>query len=252
MRTAARDVDYRVRFDEAGADGRVHAGVLLAWAQDAAWVHSTSLGFGRDWYAERGLTWLVRAAELVVVDPPSYGDEVAVRTEVTGFRRVVARRLTTVRGDGGRLAARATTDWALLDARGRPTRIPDVFAALADVGPFAPLDVRAIPTGTATTSVAIAVRARDVDPMGHANNGAYVGYVDEALDAAGFGGLTRAIPRTYRLAYLRPATPSMRVSARVAPGPVTPAPADAGVATIVRVVLERDADELLRAEVERA
>ena len=36
----------------------------MRYAQDLAWQHSTDLGFGREWYAEHGLTWLVRAAEL--------------------------------------------------------------------------------------------------------------------------------------------------------------------------------------------
>ena len=31
---------YRVRFDEAGADGRVRTGSLLRYAQDIAWRHS--------------------------------------------------------------------------------------------------------------------------------------------------------------------------------------------------------------------
>ena len=51
---------YRVRFDEAGPDGLLRTSVLLRYAQDVAWHHSTSRGFDRAWYAERGLAWLVR------------------------------------------------------------------------------------------------------------------------------------------------------------------------------------------------
>ena len=36
--------------------------------------NSTSLGFDRVWYAEQGLTWLVRAAEVGVLAPIRYGD----------------------------------------------------------------------------------------------------------------------------------------------------------------------------------
>ena len=32
----------------------------LRFAQDLAWIHSESAGFGREWYADRQLTWLVR------------------------------------------------------------------------------------------------------------------------------------------------------------------------------------------------
>lgn len=209
----ALDAAYRVRFDEAGADGRVHPAVLLAWAQDAAWLHSTALGFGRDWYAERGLTWLVRAAELMLVDPPTSGDEVIVRTEIVGFRRVLARRLTTVRTpDDGRELARSLTDWALTDARGRPTRIPDVFTHLAPVPPFEPISVPPVPDDAGVLGeVRLTVRRRDVDPLGHANNAAILAYVDEALAAVEPGEARR--PTTYRLVYLRPVAAGTELTA---------------------------------------
>ena len=56
---------YRVRFDEGGPDGLIRTSVLLRYTQDLAGYHSSSRGFGRSWYAERGITWLVRAAEVV-------------------------------------------------------------------------------------------------------------------------------------------------------------------------------------------
>ncbi|HEU4572465.1 MAG TPA: hypothetical protein VFR93_07240, partial [Candidatus Limnocylindrales bacterium] len=86
--------------------------------------------------------------------------------------------------------------------------------------------------------VPIAVRARDVDPMGHANNAAYVGYVEEALTRSGHATLAATIPRTYRLAYLRPALPGVPVSARVLAG-----------ARDARIELTSPDGTLLRAEV---
>ena len=58
---------YRVRFDEAAPDGLLRTSVLLRYAQDLAWYHSAERGFDRAWYAERGLTWLARAAEVAVL-----------------------------------------------------------------------------------------------------------------------------------------------------------------------------------------
>ena len=67
------EASYRVRFDEAGPGGRLRTSGLMRYAQDVAWQHSTALGFGRDWYLERGLTWLVRSAELEVLAPIPMG-----------------------------------------------------------------------------------------------------------------------------------------------------------------------------------
>src|SRR4029079_2038825 len=64
---SSHETAYRVRFDEAGPDGTLRTSGLMRFAQAVAWLHSTALGFGREWYAERRLTWLVRAAELEVL-----------------------------------------------------------------------------------------------------------------------------------------------------------------------------------------
>jgi hypothetical protein len=49
--------------------------------------------------------------------------------------------------------------------------------------------------------------------MGHANNGVYLDWLDETVAAAGAGGeaAIMALPRTYRLEYLRPAGPAMEL-----------------------------------------
>src|SRR5207247_6493647 len=86
------ETSYRVRFDEAGPDGRLRTSGFMRYAQDLAWQHSAELGFGRAWYAERGLTWLVRAAELMIVASPEMGSTVGARTAIVGIRRVFARR----------------------------------------------------------------------------------------------------------------------------------------------------------------
>ena len=79
---------YRVRFDEAGPDGRLRTSGFMRYAQDLAWQHSADLGFGRAWYAERGLTWLVRAAELVISAAPEMGvSVVSVTSTLKSGRR---------------------------------------------------------------------------------------------------------------------------------------------------------------------
>ena len=106
MSAAAPDTcsaPYRVRFDEAGPDGRLRTSVLLRYAQDLAWYHSAARGFGRAWYAARGITWLVRAAEVAMVAPVPVGADLVGTTQVVGWRRVWARRRTEFRDDDGGL-----------------------------------------------------------------------------------------------------------------------------------------------------
>jgi len=188
---------YRVRFDEAGPDGRARVSTLLRYAQDIAWRHSEALGFDRDWYRERGLGWVVRGVELEIDSPIAMGQTVRLSTAIVGHRRIWARRLAECHLADGRLAAKITTDWVLLDGRNRIVRIPEDFG-VAFLNPEVEgeiLRVRAV-DGAPASSLAFRVRPRDLDPLGHVNNAVYVDWIDEALEAVGWRST-----RTWRIEY---------------------------------------------------
>src|SRR3954465_5489841 len=64
---------YRVRFDEAGPDGNLRSGGYRGVAQEMGWIHAEGAGFGRDWYGEHGLFWLVRGVELEILEAIEFG-----------------------------------------------------------------------------------------------------------------------------------------------------------------------------------
>ena len=196
---------FRVRFDEAARDGRIRTSVLLRYAQDLAWFHSSFRGFTRDWYRERGLTWLARAAEVTVEADVRVGDEIVGTTQVVGWRRVWARRRTDLVDESGTRVAWTHVDWVLLDARGAPTRVPQEFDEhfWAPEANF-PLGRVALDQAPAS-QIAATIRARpqELDPMDHVNNAVYADWVDERVIGAGGEADVRAIPRTMRLEYAR-------------------------------------------------
>ena len=198
---------YRVRFDEAGPDGLLRTSVLLRYAQDLAWYHSAARGFGRAWYAERGITWLVRAAELAVLAPVSVGSELVGTTRVVGARRVWARRRTDFQDADGTPVAWVHIDWVLLDARGAPTRIPAEFDPVFGTSPtrieLGRVDLEAEPSRVARKT--LTVRPQELDPMDHVNNAVYADWVEEAVIASGGRDQVRSVPRAARLEYARAA-----------------------------------------------
>jgi acyl-ACP thioesterase len=221
MGDAARGIHrrrYRVRFDEAGPDGLVRTSALLRYAQDIAWTHSERLGFDRAWYERRTLAWLVRAAELVLHVPIPLGAELELATWVAGYRKVWARRRCEVRF-GDRPAAAVDTDWVLVDGRGAPVRIPPEFGAAF---PSARLAVQLgrvnlVAAPPDADRRALRVRPHELDPNDHANNAAYVDWLEESVlaargRAAGDTPLT-ALPRRYRLEYATAAGPAADLSA---------------------------------------
>ena len=193
---------YRVRFDEAGADGLVRASTLLRYAQDVAWRHSEHLGFDRGWYQERGLGWVVRGLNLELREPIPMGHTLRVSTAVVGHRRIWARRLGECRLADGGLAARVTTDWVLLDSRNRIVRIPADFG-LAFTNPEIRSEIVRVPPpdGSPARTLDVRVRVSELDPLNHVNNAVYVDWLDEALAAAGWDAATK-LPRRALIEYL--------------------------------------------------
>ncbi len=209
------EVPFRVRFDEAGADGRLSSSGFLRYAQEVAQRHAEDAGFGRAWTGERRLVWLIRAVELDILAPLDHASEIRVSTEVIGFRRVWGRRRSEFhRLADERILAVAVIDWVLLDAQAnRPKRVPqEIHEAFARPLPtFTParLDLGATPLDAHRHE--FSVRPYDLDPLGHVNNARYVDYFEEALELAGETEQTRTHPRRYRLEYLSSAEPGDRL-----------------------------------------
>jgi len=207
---------YRVRFDEAAGDGYARTSALLRYAQDIAWRHSEALGFDRGWYLERGLSWVVRAVELELLEPIPMGHTLRVATAVVGHRRIWARRMGECHLADGRLAARVTTDWVLLDARGRIVRIPDDFG-VAFVNPEIRAEITRVGPGLTggVATVQVDVRPADLDPLDHVNNAVYVDWLDEAREASGWRPIGSAVGdgvhATLALEYLASAARADRV-----------------------------------------
>ncbi len=182
--------EYRVRFDEAGADGRLRPSGLLRYAQDMAWRHSTEAGFGRDWYQDRDMNWLVRNVKVSLAGPITYGDVLSVSTEVIGWRHVWARRYSELRrvgsedgrgGDG--LMATVETDWVLLTSAGRPAKVPAEIAEFFSTDTQFARDRISLPEPRVEpTRLSTRVRPLDVDPMRHMNNAAYVDMIDDGIN----------------------------------------------------------------------
>jgi len=195
---------YRIRFEEATAAETMRTAIYLAWAADVAWQHSTLLGFGRAWYAERGLFWLVRAVRLDVLAPLATYDQVFVTTQVAGYRRVAARRHCEVLDASGELMASIEVDWVMTNERGVPTRVPEDFHKFVVDGAatFEMLRVALPPAPPDAIESTFHVRRRDLDPLDHVNNSVYIDYLEEALEAAGQGPLLTATPRRYEIDFV--------------------------------------------------
>jgi acyl-ACP thioesterase len=213
----AFEAPYRVRFDESGPDGIARTSTILRYAQDVAWQHSTARGFDRDWYSQRSLTWLVRAAALEIVASVPLGTTIVSRTAVIGQRRVWARRRGEFSLPDGAPVGWVHTDWVMIDGRGSLTRIPEIFAEQFPIpestGQIGRVPLPATPADAARRE--FLARRQELDPMGHVNNAVYLDWFEEAVVLASPGDGSRALsrtPRLYRLEYAAAADPGAAIA----------------------------------------
>ena len=208
------DLSFRVRFDEANAEGRLRSSGYLRYAQEAARQHAEVAGFGAAWNRERGLLWLIRAIELDILAPVEHSETLQVSTEVIGWRRVWARRRSEFQVEGEeRTRAVAVIDWVLLGRNGAPARLPaDLSSAFGDaVGTFTPAKVQLGDPPPDALRHEFAVRPQDLDPLAHVNNAVYLDYLEEALIRGRHADQVTTHPRRYRLEYIASAEPDDRL-----------------------------------------
>jgi acyl-ACP thioesterase len=200
---------FRVRFDECGLDSGARASACLRYVVEIAFAHSAHAGFPLAWYDSRKLHWLVRRVRLDLHQVIPYGSLLTVTTEVVGFRRIWARRHSTIQDSGGKPLGDVTLDWIFTDGRGTPTRVvPEMVAAFPVHAERARLEVEHLEVGTPPQSVQLQrylVPAHQVDPRGHMNNAAYIELFEDGLAELGTNPQQR--PVTYEVEYLKPVGP---------------------------------------------
>lgn len=121
-----------VRSSETDAAGRASVQALLGYLLDAADSHARALGVSADDLTAERRTWMLHRLRVVVEVMPRWRDGVHVETWPSSMDGLYAERDFRLRDGGGRLLARATSTWLLIDLRRRrPVRIPKAFRGFA-------------------------------------------------------------------------------------------------------------------------
>jgi acyl-CoA thioester hydrolase len=117
--------------DAEDLNGHVNNIEYLRWMQNAALLHSDSLGCTRATKAV-GATWVVRTHRIEYFRPAFAGDDVSVLTWVANVRRVQSlRKYKVIRRKDNALLAEGLTDWIFVDAQsGKLRSIPRDIKAL--------------------------------------------------------------------------------------------------------------------------
>ncbi|NLZ16713.1 MAG: acyl-CoA thioesterase [Desulfobulbaceae bacterium] len=108
------------------ANGHVNNVQYVQWMQDAALVHSASLGWPLSRYAALGCTWFVRSHTIEYFHACYAGELIWVDTWVANFQRIKSlRKFRFFRPTDKNQLAKASTLFVFCDSKSRkPTSIP--------------------------------------------------------------------------------------------------------------------------------
>ena len=179
---------FRVRHYECDAYGHMNNAVYLRYMQEAGIEAAAAVGLDSQWHENENRTWLPRRTQIEYIRPLRAGDQVELKTWVSGFRRVFCRRQYEFRRSGEEdLVAKAETDWVFLDGRRmNPVTIPPEIKAAFIPGWSRETLVPRIklpeppPSPEGVFRIQRQVEWQDVDMMQHLNNAAYLDYAMSA------------------------------------------------------------------------
>ena len=198
--------NHIVRYDECNRYGILTPAAFLRYMQDIAAMDAENAQLGGDGF------WVVKRTVISFTRPIPVHTPLTLKTFGLGFSRITAQRGYEARCADeleGEPLISARTLWVYLDARGRPTRLPERTASIwLPDGPSAPQPEAALPSiperqpETFTTMVHFSA----IDPASHLNNASAVEMLDDAgWDAYAREGLTpdsaRLDPLYYDIEY---------------------------------------------------
>jgi acyl-ACP thioesterase len=176
---------FPVHTYEVDAFGTLEVPALSGYLQEVAGRHAAELGVGLEALRAAGLTWVLARQRIEVPVAVALGETVEIETWPTGVERLAATRDFVVRRPDGSEAARATTQWFVLDvATRRPVRPEEVLDPRfprARRPSLAPLAAGKLPVPAAwDLEKRFHVRYADIDVNLHVTNASYVTWAVEA------------------------------------------------------------------------
>ena len=174
--TQAFSIRLPIRYEDSDHRGKIKPLALLAAMQEAAILHSESLGRGFTWLFSRDWAWMLVQTRIEMLDWPEWRQEITVRTWPSEMRLMLSVREFEVLVDD-HLVARASTLWAFFDRqRVRVMRVPEEVSQAYVINPRRALDVKFVrPKGLDEQAAWVHrqtrhVRIGDIDSNQHANN----------------------------------------------------------------------------------
>ncbi|MCM1262339.1 MAG: thioesterase [Butyrivibrio sp.] len=168
----------RIRYSEAGTDGKLTLESLIDYFQDCSTFHSEDIGFGLEYLQERNLAWVLSSWQIVVERYPDICENVVIGTAPYEFKSFIGYRNFMMQTAAGERLAYANSIWSLMDmGKMMPAKPPAemlegyVLSEKLEMD-YAPRKI-AVPEGGVHEET-VRVGLHNLDTNGHMNNGQHV------------------------------------------------------------------------------
>jgi acyl-ACP thioesterase len=179
--------EYAISFYEVDAKNEVFLPVLWSFMQETAWHHADHLRLGYSHLMEQQYFWVLSRLSIQMEGYPRWGDQIRVKTWLTGIGRLFALRQFSIADAKGKVIGSAKSAWLVLDLKSRkPQKIGPVFKHIEHL-------FDGLPAAEEPPKISIpvhpkmeksyTVRYSDIDMHHHVNN---IKYIEWILDSFPF------------------------------------------------------------------
>jgi acyl-ACP thioesterase len=188
MDLLALEKEYLVHVYETGPDGKLSLYSMFDFFQDIASDHAVKLGYGRDDLLRHNNFWVLSRIYAEIDQWPEWGNTITLKTWPRGTEKLFALRDFEVRFPDGKILARATSSWLIIDMTSRRIQLPDdtlsSYRSLITRAGALPRNAMKIepasPDGYSARE--LNVRISDLDVNLHTNNVGYLKWVTDSYD----------------------------------------------------------------------
>jgi len=210
--------DFRVGYNQLLPDSTLTLAGLMSYVQESSFLHTNSIPGAFDYYAEKGLVWVLTHWQVEIYKYPKVSDIINVSTWPSAFKGYFGERGYEVlsAASGERLLA-ANSNWILLDANAQKPARPDSYI-LEKYGQTHPLLIDknfAMPKHDDFELVcehAYAPTRRDMDTNMHVNNVSYLKWLYDFVPEDVY---CNFVPKSLRVTYKKQTLPNDCLSIKI-------------------------------------
>lgn len=176
----------RIGISDIGHSNKITNKSIIRILEDIGGMHSESLGVGINSIEETGLSWILLAWKVKVINRPKYNEELSVETWGREYNRAFTYRDYKIYDEEGSLCIIATSKWAIVDIKNG--KLAEITPEIME--PFELENNKVFETDsnlkikepkTVISQITYKIQRRDIDINKHVHNLYYLDFAYEAL-----------------------------------------------------------------------